>query len=132
MYNTLDVSTSALIAQRTRLAVSASNIANAGTLTDADGAYAPYQRRASLLAPGDGRGGPGVHVTEIVLDDAPGQRRYEPGSPFADGEGYVEYPNVSPVVEQVNAMDASRAYEANITMIEATKSMINIALQIIA
>lgn len=132
MYDVLDVSTSALVAQRTRLAVAASNLANANTLTNADGEYAPYRRRAALLSPGDGTGGPGVHVAEIELDDAPFQRRWEPGSKFADADGYVSYPNVNPVLEQVNAMEASRAYEANITMIEATKSMINIALQIIA
>ena len=58
--------------------------------------------------------------------------KYQPGSPFADTDGYVEYPNVDSVLEQMNALEASRAYEANITAIEATKSMISVALQILA
>ena len=52
--------------------------------------------------------------------------------PFADEDGYVYYPNVDPVIEQMNAMEAARAYEANITALEATKSMFSVALQIIA
>ncbi len=56
----------------------------------------------------------------------------EPGSPYADEDGYVYYPNVDPVIEQMNAMEAARAYEANISALEATKSMFSVALQIIA
>ena len=134
MYGALDISTSGLVAQRIRLDVISANIANARTLLNADGEYEPYRRRAVMLAAGDGKTGAagGVHVAAIELDDAPLQARYEPNSPYADAGGYVRYPNVNPVVEQVNAMEALRSYEANIAAVEATKSMISIALQILA
>ena len=95
MYGALDISTSALVAQRIRLDVIAANIANQRTILNEND-------------------------------------EYEPGSPFADADGYVSYPNVNSVIETMNAMDAARAYEANITAIEATKSMLSVALQIIA
>ena len=134
MYGALDISTSGLVAQRIRLDVISANIANARTILNADGEYEPYRRRAVMLAAGDGKTGAagGVHVAEIKLDDAPLQARYEPNSPYADAGGYVRYPNVNPVVEQVNAMEALRSYEANIAAVEATKSMISVALQILA
>jgi flagellar basal-body rod protein FlgC len=130
----LDISTSGLIAQRTRLDTIAGNIANQRTILNADGEYEPYRRRITELATGDPTAGSplGVHVADIRLDDAPLQPRFEPGSPHADADGYVYYPNVDPITEQMNAMEAIRAYEANITAIEATKSMMSIALQIIA
>lgn len=134
MFGLLDISTSGLIASRTRLEVSAANIANIESLTNATGEYEPYRRRFAVLAAGDPSEGAadGVHVDSIQIDQSPLLKRYEPGSPFADADGYVGYPNVSIVVEQMNAMEAARAYEANITAIEATKSMMTVALQMIA
>lgn len=134
MYGTLDISTSGLIAQRTRLEVISDNIANQRTLLDEQGAYAPYRRRAVLLAAGDSTSGAreGVHVESIQIDDGPLTPKLEPGSPYADADGYVYYPNVNPVVEAMNAMEASRSYEANIMAIEATKSMMSVALEILA
>lgn len=133
MYGSLDISTSALVAQRTRLNVISANIANREVLVNAQGQYAPYQRRIALLAAGDPASGraEGVHVADIVTDDTL-LYRYEPDSRFANADGYVGYPNVDPVKEMVNAMEASRSYEANIAAIEATKSMINAALEVIA
>ncbi|MCL4209976.1 MAG: flagellar basal body rod protein FlgC [Phycisphaeraceae bacterium] len=133
MYGSLDISTSALVAQRTRLNVISANIANREVLVNAQGQYAPYQRRIALLASGDPASGraEGVHVADIVTDDTL-LFRYEPDSRFANADGYVGYPNVDPVKEMVNAMEASRSYEANIAAIEATKSMINAALEVIA
>jgi len=134
MYGSLDVSTSGLIAQRTRLAVSALNIANQGTILNADGEYEPFQRRIAYMAEGDPKSGSsnGVHVAAIQLDEAPPVKKYEPGSPFADDSGYVGYPNISPVIEQLNAMEAMRSYEANIAAVEATKSMMSVALELLA
>lgn len=132
MFGMLDIPTSGLVAQRTRHDVIATNVANVRTLENAQGEYEPFRRRLAILAPGDGDGGAGVHVREIMIDQGPLVKRYEPGSPFADDSGYVEYPNVELVTERVNALEASRAYEANITAIEATKSMISSALRIIA
>lgn len=134
MFTSLDTSTSALVANRLRMDVIADNIANADSILGADGQYAPYQRRFAVFAPGDPSTGSaqGVHVQGIGLDDAPLQMRFEPDSPWANKDGYVGYPNVSIVIEQMNAMEAARSYEANISAIEATKSMLTISLQMLA
>jgi flagellar basal-body rod protein FlgC len=134
MYGTLDISTSALIAHRTRLDVISQNLANRDAILNADGDYEVYQRRFATLAAGDPTRGDsrGVHVMSIELDDGPPMMRYEPGSPFANEDGYVGYPNINPIIEQMNAMEAARSYEANITAIEATKSMVSVALQLLA
>jgi flagellar basal-body rod protein FlgC len=73
-----------------------------------------------------------VHVAAIQTDSSPLRPVLDPGSPFADADGYVYYPNVNPVIEQMNAMEAQRAYEANITAIEATKSMFSVAMRLLA
>ncbi|MHC4099600.1 MAG: flagellar basal body rod protein FlgC [Planctomycetota bacterium] len=134
MYGALDISTSALVAQRTRLNVITANIANARSILNEAGEYAPYRRRVAVFAPGDPARGSkeGVHVAAIQTDGGPLRPVLEPGSPFADADGYVRYPNVDPVVEQMNAMEAQRAYEANITAVEATKSMFSVALRLLA
>jgi flagellar basal-body rod protein FlgC len=133
-FGALDISTSGMIAQRQRMTAIAGNIANIDTLLNADGEYEPFRRRIPIFAPGDpATGSPrGVHLSEIRIDDGPLQMRYEPDSPFADEQGYVGYPDISLVIEQMNAMEASRAYEANITVAEATKSMYSIALEILS
>jgi flagellar basal-body rod protein FlgC len=74
----------------------------------------------------------GVHVHQIALDPAPLQPRFEPGSPYADEAGYVHYPNVDPIIEQMNAMEASRGYEANVAAIEAAKAMMSVALELLS
>jgi flagellar basal-body rod protein FlgC len=102
MYGTLDISTSGLVAQRARMTVIAQNQANRSTILNADGEYEPYRRRIAVFTTGDPVSGrsEGVQVREILEDPAPLQARYEPGSPFADENGYVFYPNVNPVIEQ--------------------------------
>ena len=134
MYGSLDVSTSALIAQRTRLNVATANIANSKAILNADGELDPYRRRFPIFATGDPTTGSpnGVHVAAIEIDQGPLRPKYEPGSPYANQDGYVLYPNVDPVIEQLNALEASRAYEANITAVEATKSMLSVALETLA
>ena len=134
MFGTLDISTSGLIAQRTRMDAIAANLANKSSLYDAKGNYAPYRRRVPLLAAGDPATGntEGVHVSRIELDQSPFNRVYEPGNPNADKSGYVNYPNVSPEIEMVDALEVSRAYEANIMAAEATKSMIQSSLRLLA
>jgi flagellar basal-body rod protein FlgC len=134
MFGSLDVSTSGLVAQRTRLEVVSANLANKDAIYDAKGNYAPFRRRMALIAPGDpATGNPlGVHVQQISLDQSPFQPRYDPGNPNADKNGNVYYPNVDPTFEMVDALDASRAYEANITAAEATKSMIQSSLRLLA
>ena len=134
MFGSLDISASALVAQRTRLEVIAANMANKESVLDADGNYAPYRRRFAVFAPGDPTSGSdaGVHVKEIMLDMSDFQRKLEPGSPVADADGYVNYPNIDSAMEMINALEASRAYEANITVAEATKSILQTSLRLLA
>ena len=134
MFGALDISTSGLIAQRTRMDVISSNIANENSLYDSKGNYDPYRRRITVFAPGDPSSGSsqGVHVAKVMLDKAPFRKVYEPGNPNADKQGYVDYPNVDPTMEAVNALEASRAYQANITAAQATKAMLNQSLSLLA
>lgn len=141
--DSLDIGASALTAQRLRMDVIAQNIANANTTRTENGT--PYKRKtvvfeerkvkesfSSLLASSgvDKYTGKGVKVAGIVEDNAPFKRVYEPGHPDADEEGYVLMPNVDIVTEMVNMISASRAYEANVTSINTTKSMALKALEI--
>lgn len=134
MFDTLDISSSALSAQRTRLDTIAANIANLNTTRDAAGKPNPYRRRFAVFAPGqpDNPSAPGVHVGQIALDPSSFRKAYEPNHPDADKEGNVYYPNIDLSVEYVNALEASRAYEANVTTMEVTKSMMNATLRLIA
>ena len=133
MYSALDIATSGLVAQRTRLTAISANVANAHTLKNDHGEYDPYRRRVVEFAAGDIEAGEplGVRVAGIHEDPSDLRPRYEPGSPYADEQGMVYYPNVNSVVEQMNAMEASRAYEAGISVIEATKSMMTMALEML-
>lgn len=132
MFNALDISSSALRAQRTRLDTIAANIAAVGKAGNA--ASPPYRRRFAVFEPGrpEDPAAPGVHVREVALDRSPFRVAHEPGHPLADKDGNVLYPNVDVAVEVVNAMEASRAYEANVTAMEVTKSMINASLRLLA
>ena len=134
MFGALDTSTSALVAHRTRMETVAANVANANTAVDENGENNPFRRRIALLSSGDPATGKstGVHVQEIVLDQAPFQMRYEPNNPLRDENGYVKYPNINSIYEQVNALEISRAYEANIQAAEATKAMMQSALRLLA
>lgn len=136
----LDVSASGLSAERTRVNVASSNLANAESTRGPDGK--PYQRRDAVLeatsfarelgsAAGDPSQSPvGVQVAEIRQDESPGRRVYSPGHPDADGEGFVTFPNVNPIHEVVNLMSASKGYEANATAVETLKTMAQRALDI--
>ncbi|MEX2213094.1 MAG: flagellar basal body rod protein FlgC [Phycisphaeraceae bacterium] len=134
MFNSLDISTSGLIAQRTRLEVTSANLANRYSITDAQGNYSPFRRRMAILSTGDPSTGSseGVHVRTIEQDQSDFRKVYEPGHRFADKDGNVNYPNIDPAMEMINALDASRAYEANITATEATKAMIQSSLRLLA
>ena len=143
MYGALDISVSGMVAQRTRLETIAANIANKDAILDPNGDPNAFRRRIAILRPGDpaaksasGRSS-GVHVSEIMLDEAPFIKKYEPNSPYAQPEGhpdhgYVYYPNIDSATEQVNAVEAMRAYEANVVAAEATKTITAQALRMIA
>ena len=134
MYGSLDIATSGLVASRVRLEAISANIANADSLVNEAGEYEPFHRRVVTLSAGDPEENSelGVHVASIEQDQGLPLMKYEPGSPFANADGYVGYPNIDIVVEQMNAMEAERSYEANITVAEATKTMMNAALQLLA
>jgi flagellar basal-body rod protein FlgC len=134
MFDVLDMGASALTAQRVRMDTIAGNIANINTLRDANGKPNPYRRRFVVFAPGqaDDSTKPGVHVKEVRVDQSPLPKRFDPGNPDADKDGYVTYPNVDLAIEFVNALEASRAYEANVTMMDTEKSMFNSSLRILA
>ena len=133
----LDVSASGLSAERTRVNIAASNLANAETTRGPDGL--PYKRRDPVLeakAFGDelsaaqGQDAVGVQVAEVVEDPSPGKRVYMPGHPDADAQGFVTLPNVNPINEVVNLMTASRGYEANAAAVDTVKGMAQRALDI--
>lgn len=142
MYGSLDISTSGLVAQRIRMTAISANIANREVILNSRGEVDPYRRRHVLFAPGDPSSGTregrklGVHVAEIAVDQDAVRWQWSPTHPLAlkDGPraGYVPVPDIDPVMEQINAMEAQRAYEANIVAAEATKTMMAQALRMIA
>ena len=143
LFGMLEVSGSALGAERWRAEVVAANMANAETTRTAEGgAYRrqmlvfraePMQRFPGMLArlrkaAPEG----GVRVERVVADMSPMPSRYEPGHPDADGQGYVSYPNVNPVMEMADLLSAVRAYQLNAAAVQAAKSMIQTSLQILS
>ena len=132
-FTAMEVSASGLSAQRTRMNVSASNLANVNT-TQALGGGA-YQRKSVLMQSvpvQDPRasGISGVAVKQIVSDSTPPRMEFDPDHPDADAEGYVAYPNINPVEEMVDMITASRAYEAGVTAMSTAVSMAERALGI--
>jgi len=136
-FTAMEVSASGLSAQRTRMNVSASNLANAQTTQAAGGG--PYKRRdvvlSAVAAPGasdspNGNAVQGVAVTQIAQDASPPRLEYDPGHPQANAQGYVAYPNINPVEEMVDMITASRAYEAGITTMSTAVNMAERALSI--
>lgn len=134
MFNILDMGATGLTAQRARMDTIASNVLNINTTENEKGEAVPYRRRFVVLQPGapEDPSKPGVRVSSIEEDPAPFRMVYDEGNKDADANGYVKYPNVNLETEFVNMLDASRAYEANITMMETTKSMINASLRLLA
>ena len=136
MFSSLDVSTSGLVAQRTRLNAISSNIANMSTTRNELGQPEPYQPRFVTFQTDSGvttsGGGAGVRVSSVQHSHEAPRMKYEPGHPDADAQGYVRYPAVDMTTEFVDALEATRSYEANIGVIEVTKNMSDQALRIIA
>jgi flagellar basal-body rod protein FlgC len=139
MLNVLDISASALSAQRTNMDTIAGNIANAEVTRDEAGRPIPYRRRVPLFATGrveNGRTLPGVRVARIAEDPSPFHLVEDPAHPDAIPAGplagYVRKPNVELTTEMVNMMLALRTYEANVSVIETAKSMLNTSLRLLA
>lgn len=140
--NSINISASALTAEKLRMDVISKNIANVNTTRTANGT--PY-RRQTVVFESTGSNVPfsqylsdasksliggGVKVKGIVEDKTPFKLVYEPGHPDADENGYVKMPNVDVMTEMVNMITASRAYEANVTAINSAKSIAMKALEI--
>lgn len=138
-FSTMEVISSGLTSQRVRLNTTSSNLANANTTRTEEGG--PYRRRDPIYKAtnlGETKSFSnnlesairGVEVTEIVKDEAPPRKVFDPQHPDAGEDGYVEYPNVNMVEEMVNMVMASRAYEAGVTAMRSVKSMANKAISI--
>jgi flagellar basal-body rod protein FlgC len=145
LFDAIDVTGSALSAERLRMDVSSENLANAQTTRGADGQ--PYRRKEVVLQEAGGAGSfgsvlagamgnasspaRGVQVAGIVQDSSPLKRIYDPGHPDADANGYVTMPNVNTVTEMTDLISSSRAYEANVTAMQSAKQMFSKTLDIL-
>ncbi|MBM3269882.1 MAG: flagellar basal body rod protein FlgC [Candidatus Sericytochromatia bacterium] len=123
----MHIAASGLTAQRFRMDLIASNLANVNTTRTEAGE--PFRRQLAIFASRRGPV-PGVQVVGIHKDPAPFQKHYDPSNPDADAGGYVQYPNINPVLEMTDLISASRSYEASITAINAFKAMHGRALEI--
>ena len=156
LFGLMETSGEAMQAERMRAEVVAANMANAETTKTAGGG--PYRRQHVVFAADRGdssfldsmneagstsQGGlpglslpvasataPGVHIAQVLEDQSPPLKRYDPGHPDADAEGYVSYPDINPLTEMVDLMGATRAYGLNGSAVQAEKGMITSALEI--
>jgi flagellar basal-body rod protein FlgC len=133
LFTALNVSASGLTAQRQRVEVSSTNLANSETTRTPEGG--PFRRKdvvfqTSAFSESFESATAGVEVADVVEDTRPFDRRFEPGHPDADAEGFVNYPNVNVMEEMANLISAARSYEANIASINIVKAMINKTLEI--
>lgn len=131
MFKIFDIAGAAMNAQMLRLNTTASNLANADSVsTTEEGAYRSRQPVFATLLREAAAGGPTVQVRDITTSDAPVPRRYEPGHPMADADGYVFGSNVNPVEEMANMMSASRSYQSNMEVLNTSKSLLLRTLQL--
>ncbi len=144
LFDSIDISGSALSAERLRMDVTAENLANANTTRGANGGA--YRRKVVVLDQQSPQGSfgntlaaemrrgqkpAGVQVRAIAEDATPNRRVHDPGHPDADQQGYVEMPNVDSVTEMVDLISASRAYEANVTAMQAAKTLFTKTLELL-
>ena len=148
LFGVMDISASALQAERVRAEVVASNMANAETTRTTDGG--PYRRQEVVFeqAGGDGFAGHllgmsggllsgsdspagGVQVTGVLSDNSAPLERYDPQHPDAGPDGYVAYPDINPLTEMVDLMGATRSYGLNATAVQAEKNMVTSSLEIL-
>ena len=129
LFRIFDIAGSALNAQSVRMNATASNMANANSASSSSGAT--YRARQPLFAPliddgfaAAGETASGVRVEGIVESQAPLRREYQPHHPLADGQGYVFLPNVNVIEEMANMISASRSYQTNVEVMEASKRML--------
>lgn len=141
IFNSINISATALTAEKTRIDIIAKNMANVNTTRSTGGM--PYRRQMAVFEENKTSAfseylnkhinkfeGKGVKISKIVEDESPFKLVYEPGHPDADENGYVKMPNVDIVKEMVDLISAQRSYDANITAMNASKSMLMKALEI--
>lgn len=142
LLSALNASSTGMTAQRRRVEIVSSNLANANTTRTAEGG--PYRRKDVIFQPVSAEntfshslgeqmgetGTTGVEVAAIYEDSSPLVRRYDPSHPDADEKGYVLFPNVSPIEEMVNLLSATRSFEANVQAINNIKDMARKSLEI--
>ena len=143
LFGVLDVSGSALTAERQRAEIVTSNLANAETTHTTEGG--PYKRQMVVFETSKPSASSfartfnglrkeyarGVTVQNILADTSPPLQRFEPSHPDADKQGYVSYPAINPIEEMAELMEAARAYEMNVAAVQATKGMISASLDIL-
>jgi flagellar basal-body rod protein FlgC len=142
LFSLLSVNASGMAAQRTRAEMLVENLANAETTRTPEGG--PYRRKdvvfeaqpvespfASVFESLASPGATGVGVREVVVDNRDPERRYLPGHPDADAEGYVAFPRINPAEDMVDLMGASRGYEANVAAMSAVKDMIQRSIDLL-
>lgn len=139
MFPSLDISASALVAQRVRMDAISGNLANISTTHNEDGEPVPYQARFVIFQTDESvgaAGAPGVRVRSVETEESEPLWKYQPGHPDAVKEGphagYVAYPNINMMTEMTDAMEAARAYEANLGAIEIAKDLQHQTLRILA
>ncbi|SDM64508.1 flagellar basal-body rod protein FlgC [Fictibacillus solisalsi] len=141
MFTALNNSASALTAQRLKMDVTSSNIANADSTrgTMINGKWEPYRRKMVVTSPNENsfkslfqsaKGVGGVKINGIVEDKTPFKTVYQPDHPDADADGYVRLPNVDPLKEMVDLVSTTRSYEANVTALNAAKGIYLKSLEI--
>jgi len=133
LFSVLSISASGMAAQRARAEVVAENLANADTTRTPDGG--PYRRRdvvfETMLAEEMQTRSTGVAVAGVRVDERDPERRYSPGHPDADKEGYVAMPRINPAEEMIDLMGASRGYQANVASFSAAKDMIHRSIDLL-
>ena len=142
LFSALDVAASGLAAQRMRTELLVENIANSETTRTPEGG--PYRLRdaifmsaavktpfGTMLAGLTGEPLAGVAVAEVTVDESEPERRYVPGHPDADAEGYVAFPRINPAEDMVDLMNATRSFQANVAAMTAVKDMINHSLDLL-
>ena len=142
LFSAISISASGMDAQRTRAELITENLANADTTRTPEGG--PYRRKdavfttapaqtsfAQTLSEFSGTPVRGVAVSQVVTDQSDPDRRYQPGHPDADADGYVGFPKINPAEEMVDLMSASRGYQANVAAISAVKDMIQRSLDLL-
>lgn len=135
LFSVLSVSASGMAAQRTRAELVVQNLANSETTRTPEGG--PYRRQdavfqsapqtsafSSIFQSQMDDGVTGVEVADVIQDTREGEKRYQPGHPDADKDGFVSYPNVNPAEDMVDLLSAQRGYEGNVAAMNAIKDMI--------